>query len=193
MKNRKYSTRKDGIIIKEYSTWKSMKSRCYSPSNLNMGNYQKDNIQVCERWKNSFDNFMDDMGYAPSNKHSIERIDNSKGYEPENCKWIIVNEQSKNRSSVKYFTYNCKTLILKDWARELNINYNTLYNRIYKQEMSFEEAIVYSNLIEIDGIYKTVKDWCEYLNISYNTVRDLKCDNKEVSYQDIIISRIKSN
>ena len=192
MKNRKYSTRKDGIITKEYRTYKAMKSRCYSPSQ-DKGNYKKDNIQVCERWKNSFDNFMDDMGYAPSNKHSIERIDNSKNYEPENCKWIIVNEQSKNRSSVKYFTHEGKTLILKDWARELDIKYTTLYLRIYRQGLSFEEAINYSNLIEIDGVYKTVKDWCEYLNISYNTVRDLKCDNKEISYQDIIISRIKSN
>lgn len=192
MKNRKYSTRKNGVITKEYKTYKAIKARCYSPSQTK-GNYKKDNIQVCERWLSSFDNFIDDMGYAPSDKHSIERIDNSKNYEPDNCKWIIVNEQPKNRSSVKYFTYNCKTLILKDWARELNINYTTLYNRIYRQKMSFEEAINYSNLIEIDGVYKTVKDWCSYYNINYNTIINFKFKNKELDYQNIIMNRIKSN
>ena len=60
------------------------------------GYYKKDSIQVCERWKNSFENFIEDMGMMPSEEYSIERIDYNKDYCPENCKWILQKEQSKN-------------------------------------------------------------------------------------------------
>lgn len=100
--------------LKEYRIWAAMKSRCYSPSNKNMGYYQLDNIKVCDRWKNSYENFIADMGKIPSDDYSIERIDYTKDYCPENCKWILKTEQSKNRRNSKVYTYNGKTMILKD-------------------------------------------------------------------------------
>ncbi len=142
MKKRKYSTRIDGKITKEYRAWKAMKARCYAPCNKDMGKYQALNIQVCNRWLNSFDNFMDDMGECPSKNHSLDRIDPSKNYSPENCRWTTWKTQSSNRGSFnKIFEYNGEIKILKDWARIFNIKYTTLYQRIYRSNMTFEQAI----------------------------------------------------
>lgn len=158
--------------LKEYRIWKAMKSRCYSPSNKNMGYYQSDNIKVCNRWKNSYENFIEDMGKIPSDDYSIERIDYTKDYCPENCKWILKTEQSKNRRNSKVYTYNGKTMILKDWSRVLDINYYTLIKRISKG-IPFEDAIkkdLYDRLVEIDGIQKTVSEWCVHFNLNIGDV-----------------------
>jgi hypothetical protein len=128
--------------IKEYRIWKGMKGRCYAPCNKNMGTYQKNNITVCERWKNSYDNFLEDMGRIPSTDHTIERMDNLGNYEPSNCKWIHKSEQPKNRGSFnRVFSYNGETRILKDWAKYFGIKYTTLYQRLYRSGWSFGKSI----------------------------------------------------
>jgi hypothetical protein len=157
--------------IKEYRIWKAMKSRCYSPSQQN-GYYKKDNIQVCERWKNSFENFMADMGAMPGDNYSIERIDYTKDYCPGNCKWIPQTEQPKNRRNVLIYSYDGKTMILKDWARYLGIGYSTLHKRI-KKGVPFERAInpdCYDRLVEINGEKKTVSEWCDFYNLNKGDV-----------------------
>jgi len=152
-----------------------MKARCYAPSNANMGYYQKDNITVCDRWRNSFENFMEDMGSAPSSNHSIERINNSLGYSKDNCEWIPKNEQSKNRRNVQLHSYNGEIKTLKDWAKHLNMNYDTLRARIVKYGLTFDEAIQqdpYGKIKYIDGVGKTVKEWAEDYGISAGNVYD---------------------
>lgn len=145
MKLRKYSTRLNGKITKEYRAWKAMKARCYAPCNKDMGKYQKLNIQVCDRWINSFDNFYDDLGNCPEG-YSLDRIDPSKDYSPDNCRWTTWKIQSSNRGDFnKIFEYKGESKILKDWARFFGINYTTLYNRLYRSKMSFEDAIQYNN------------------------------------------------
>jgi hypothetical protein len=142
--------------IKEYRAWKAMKARCNAPS-AKKGTYV--NIEVCDRWKKSYDNFLEDMGKAPSEKHSLDRIDNSKGYYPENCRWATQADQCKNRGTFnKVFTFNNKSMVLKDWARELDIKYTTLYQRIYRQGFTFEEAIVIDNSREFNGFKGTLKE-----------------------------------
>ena len=144
MKKRKYKTRINGKITKEYRAWKGMKSRCYSPCNKNMGKYQALNIEVCGRWKNSFDNFMDDMGKCPEG-YTLDRIDPTKDYSPENCRWASWKTQSSNRGNFnKVFTYQGKTMILKDWAKHFNIKYTTLYTRMHRGGLSFEDAVNYN-------------------------------------------------
>lgn len=141
-KKRKYKTREDGKITKEYRAWKAMKARCYAPCNATMGNYKKLNIEVCKRWLNSFDNFMDDMEKAPNSEYTLDRIDPLGDYSPENCRWATWKTQSSNRGSFNIvFEYNGETKILKDWAVHFGIKYTTLYQRIYRSNMSFEEAI----------------------------------------------------
>lgn len=174
-----------------YRIWKGMKARCYAPSfNNDQNKYQSRGIIVCDRWKNSYENFLDDMGLCPEN-YSIERIDNLGNYCKENCIWIPLENQQKNRSNSLYFTIGNETMILKDWARRFGITYTTLRHRILKQGMSIENAVKHTNLIMIDGISKTVYDWCIFYNISYSAVITKKSRNKEFEYKDIILSYIE--
>ncbi len=129
--------------IKEYRIWKNMKARCYSPCNIKHGKYQENNIQVCDRWRSSFDNFMLDMGKCPEN-YSLDRINNNGNYEPGNCRWSSCKTQSQNRGEFNLsYTYNNETKTLSEWAETLNIKYNTLHKRIYRSKFSFEKAITY--------------------------------------------------
>jgi hypothetical protein len=84
----------------EYGIWSSMKDRCRNPNNKEFKNYGARGIQVCERWM-TFANFLADIGHKPSPKHSIERINNDKGYEPGNCKWATMSDQVRNRRVTK--------------------------------------------------------------------------------------------
>lgn len=148
-----------------------MKSRCYSPSQ-NKGYYKKDGIQVCDRWRDSFENFIADMGMMPSPDCSIERIDNLKDYCPENCKWIPQKQQQKNRRNVPIYEYNGKRMCLKDWTRELDIPYHRTRARL-KQGLSFEQAIQddpFGRQVVIDGRSQTVAEWCEEFHLNKGDV-----------------------
>lgn len=128
--------------LKEYRIWKAMKARCYAPSNRNMGHYQDRGIQVCEEWRHNFDAFMRDMGPIPGPEYSIDRIDPYKDYTPDNCRWLTMKDQQKNRSNCRYFTYNNRTECLKEWARIFGVKYTTLYMAITRDGRSFEEAVL---------------------------------------------------
>ncbi len=81
----------------EYIIWKSMKARCNNPNNKYYGGR---GIKVCDRWFNSFENFINDMGKKP-NEYSIDRIDSNGNYEPTNCRWADKETQIKNRRNYK--------------------------------------------------------------------------------------------
>lgn len=99
-KIKEYST-KHGYCIggpaPEYKIWCSMIQRCYSPKTERYSSYGGRGIRVCTRWKESFSNFIEDMGERPSKNHSIERVNVEKNYSPENCKWILLSEQGRNK------------------------------------------------------------------------------------------------
>jgi hypothetical protein len=78
-----------------YKSWKAMMARCNNPAHSRSRYYSERGITVCERWFD-FANFYADMGDRPKGK-SIDRIDNSKGYEPSNCRWATQQEQILNR------------------------------------------------------------------------------------------------
>lgn len=128
----KRSTKHGACKTKAYRTYRSVLSRCNPKTTVKaiIRDYVSKGITVCDRWKHSFENFLEDMGEPPSLDHSIDRIDNNKGYSPDNCRWATRKEQQTNRSTTRWFTYNGVTMSMKDWADKLNGCESLISNRI---------------------------------------------------------------
>ena len=90
---------KNGKRTAEYNCYLKMKSRCYGLNNAKYKNYGGRGIKVCDRWLNSFENFLEDMVLRPSNLHSIDRINVDGNYEPSNCRWGTISEQASNKTN----------------------------------------------------------------------------------------------
>lgn len=149
----------------EYATWRRMKTRCYNPRFEGFQNYGGRGIKVCDRWRNSFANFIADMGPKPSPKHSIDRIDNDGNYTPTNCRWATRELQSNNRQVNHYLTHNGKTRGISAWARDLGCSPNAITMRLargWSDEMALtipinkSEARKRANVLRDAGIFKTI-------------------------------------
>jgi hypothetical protein len=114
--------------------------RCTNPKAANYISYGGAGITFCERWM-SFAAFFEDMGHPPTPKHTLDRIDNSKGYNPENCRWADVDTQQNNRGNVRKITAFGETLSVTQWARRTGMTKDMVAHRVYVMGMSPEEAL----------------------------------------------------
>lgn len=90
----------------EYNAWDSMKQRCLNVNNCSYKHYGGRGIKVCDRWLESFNNFLEDMGIKPSIEYSIDRINVNGNYEPSNCRWSTPKQQANNRrNNARYTTH----------------------------------------------------------------------------------------
>ncbi len=114
-----------------YLIWAGMKQRCSNPNNAAYYRYGGRGIRVCERWINSFEEFLNDMGECPDGL-TIERKNNDGNYEPGNCRWATEMEQASNTSRSNHITHNGETHHASEWARILNIPVGTLNGRVFR-------------------------------------------------------------
>lgn len=113
-----------------YKSWSAMKRRCNNPDELHKKYYKDKGITYCKEWGSFivFKNWANNNGYIDG--YTIERIDNSKGYYPENCKWIDKKEQPKNRTSNHYVEIDGETKTISKWCEEYDIKWTTFYQRL---------------------------------------------------------------
>lgn len=124
--------------LPEHSVWKGLIKRCHGQSPEE--HYGERGITVCNRWRNSFEDFYADMGSRPSDKHSIERMDVNGNYEPNNCKWATPKEQSRNKVKTIFYEYKGEVLPAIEWSEKFSIKYTTLKRRI-ENGWSVEKAL----------------------------------------------------
>lgn len=124
----------------EYNSWQSMKKRCNNEKNDSYYNYGAKGIAVCEKWNNSFLDFFKDMGLKPNKTYTIDRIDNEKGYNPENCRWANKTTQSRNRGVQK-----------NNITKTTGVNLHKKTNR-YKAHITVDYKTIHL------GYYKTIEE-----------------------------------
>jgi hypothetical protein len=113
----------------EYTTWTAMRARCRNPNRRVFRLYGGRGITVCERW-DDYAAFIEDMGPRPSDKHTLERIDNDGGYSPENCRWALSAEQQSNKRTNRWIEFEGERRTLEQWALRLGIDPHALSSRI---------------------------------------------------------------
>ena len=124
-----------------YRCWTSMKNRCYNKKDIkNYSWYGARGIGVCDRWtgENGFWNFVADMGEKPTG-YSLDRIDNNKGYSPENCKWTSPKEQAYNRRTCLNIFIKGRKLTTEEAANLLNLHPETIRRKWRKGGENWEE------------------------------------------------------
>lgn len=114
---------------KEYATWKGIQNRC-RPNSKDRERYFDRGIRVCDRWLEGYENFLADMGRAPSSKHSIERRDNSGNYEPGNCIWATVKAQGNNKRNNHFYFLDGQKFNIRELAAYLQCNTASIWQHL---------------------------------------------------------------
>lgn len=148
----KGNTKSCGCLAAEYitasktrhplkTTWRTMRTRCENPNHHSYKKYGAKGITVCERWA-SFENFLADMGEKPSSSHTLDRIDATKGYSPDNCRWADKWAQAHNRVVPwPSATIRGRTKLISEWARQFGFRSENAA-RLIKKGYSPELAVV---------------------------------------------------
>lgn len=129
-----------------YKVWNAMKSRCYYEKSEMFKHYGGRGITVCDEWKNNFISFYDwsiKNGYdenAERGQCTIDRIDVNENYEPNNCRWATIKQQANNTRRNHLIKYNGKTQTVSQWANELGVEPDSIFNRLRKG-FTEEEAL----------------------------------------------------
>ena len=143
----KWKNRTDTLT---YNSWRSMRNRCLYDNN-NSKRYKQRGIKICDRWLNSYDNFIEDLGERPSKEYTLDRINPDGDYNPENCRWATWHEQENNKHGLTQIEYNKEIHTIGEWCKILDLDNKqkaTAYKRYSKYGAeTFEEIFTNKRLI----------------------------------------------
>jgi len=137
--NKEKKTKHGQCHTPEYAAWRSMLQRCNNTRAKNYHRYGGRGITVCVEW-HDFTIFIEDMGKRPSGKHSLDRIENNKGYDPDNCRWATRCEQNSNKCTNKFVELDGETKTITEWCNEFGQQVAVVRKRM-KRGMSIREAL----------------------------------------------------
>lgn len=140
MKNNDLRVKHKMSNTRPYNIYYGIRRRCYNVKDIGYARYGAKGIFMSKDWQ-TFEGFWKDMKETYFDGAEIDRIDNTKGYSKENCRWATELEQSQNRRCIKKYSYEGKEMSLSEWGRHLNISFSMLKDRIYTSKWSFEKAI----------------------------------------------------
>lgn len=126
-------------LTRTYKTWINMRQRCRNPNNPCWDDYGGRGIRICKRW-DSYENFLQDLGYRPGDNWSLERIDCNKNYCPSNCRWIEKKDQWRERRVTILVTFHGKKFPLRDICKMFQLDYMRAYHQI-KRGLSIEAIL----------------------------------------------------
>lgn len=164
----------------EYTAWFDMIARCVNPQHPSWENYGGRGIVVAAEYAESFLTFLADVAERPSAKHSLDRIDNEKGYIPGNIRWATSRQQHRNKRTNVMLTFNSETMCMEDWAKVLGLKPTTIQGRL-KAGWSVEQALstppthnpprpkVFT-LLTHQGKTQRLIDWAKELGIKDTTL-----------------------
>lgn len=144
----KRSTKHGGSYSREYRIWANMLTRCNNPKGSGFDRYGARGVRVCDAW-HTFAEFIDHMGPCPSPTHSIDRIDNERGYEPGNVRWASDAEQRRNQKRAHVVTIDGVSLTVGEWSRLANIGRYRLYARVHRGANGDELVSEFPQLREV--------------------------------------------
>lgn len=164
--------------------WKGIVSRCTIPSATGYARYGAKGVSVCDRWSISYENFLSDMGERPSKDYSVDRIDNTKGYSPENCRWATRLEQNRNTRSNRNITVDGITKCNSEWAESIGVHESLIRQRMARG-WSAEDAVKTpknstdrgllsgtSRTITVNNETRTVSGWAHHLGVKPHTIKN---------------------
>jgi len=161
----------------EYRAWTMMKTRCYNTNHHKYPRYGGRGIKVCERWKSSFESFLEDMGSRPGKGYSIDREDNDGDYTPKNCRWATASQQASNKGTTRWIEVGGEQRTLQDWANRLGSDPQTISDRLAR---GWEPVDAVSTLprsqaqgdvtLTLDGRSQRLFEWAEETGLSSATI-----------------------
>jgi len=123
----------------EYKIWQGAIRRCNNPAMPHYHRYGGRGIAVCDRWRESFENFLADMGPRPTPLHTLDRVDGDGPYAPENCRWATRKEQAQNTSRSRFVCIDGMVMTVSQACDRLGLNYGTVSKRL-SRGMSVDRA-----------------------------------------------------
>ena len=167
-----------------YTMYSGVKARCYNPNNVSYQYYGAKGISMCEEWKNDFLTFKswsDENGYdesLPRGMQTLDRISPSGNYCPENCRWITIGEQQRNKDCLTKYEYNGEEHLVCEWAEILGIDEKFLRSRVNRgwdiktaiENPKFKKVKRRMKKITFMGETHTLREWEKITGISYDTI-----------------------